>query len=54
VTLNDYEWPFNVKFCFWFKFEFKMYLFTYKDSAMVKVTCIRAGSMFKAIKYSKS
>ena len=63
MTLNDLEWPFYVKICFFFKFN--ICLFTYMESAMtstvkapiiylVKVTCIRAVSLYKAIKYSKT
>jgi len=43
--MNDLEWSYYVKFWFLVKLKFKIYLFTYTDSAMVKVTCMRAGSM---------
>ena len=35
MTLNDREWPFYYKFCFFFKF--KISLFTYIDSAMMSM-----------------
>jgi len=37
-----------------FLVKFKVYLFTDINSATVKVTCMHAGSSYKAIKYSKS
>jgi len=62
VTLNDPEWPFYVKLFF---FKFTVCLFTYMDSTMIsvvkaeiiyllKVTCMHAGTLFKAIEYSKT
>jgi len=65
VNLNDLEWPFYAKFCLSAKFKFKIRLLTYTDSAIIsvvkakiiylaKITCMRAGSLYKAIKYSKT
>jgi len=63
MNLIDFEWAFYVILCFLVKLKFKIYLFTYTDSAMVSVlkakigeliACMRAGSLYKAIKCSKS
>jgi len=56
VTLNDLQWPFYVKFCFFCQFKFKICLFTYMDSAIIPMekyisVCSKFATCFGGWKY---
>jgi len=60
--MNDLEWPFYVKFCFFQVQNVYIYLYGQRhdiygegiDNILVKVTRIRAVRLYTAIKYSKT